>query len=78
VGRLLLAEFVTAADDTGVWTIQSSILPENAARLRLHEVMGFRVIGHRERVARSEKGAHAGRWRNTILIERRSGQNGVD
>ena len=62
----------SAAEEAGVWTIQSSIFPENAASLRLHEAAGFRVVGRRERIARSELGPHAGQWRDTILIERRS------
>lgn len=77
VGRILLDAFVTAAEDAGVWTIQSSVFPENAASLRLHEAAGFRVVGTRERIARSEKGPHAGRWRDTVLIERRSARNGA-
>ncbi|SFR92490.1 phosphinothricin acetyltransferase [Microbacterium sp. cf046] len=78
VGRALLDAFVTAADRAGYWTIQSSIFPENAASLRVHESAGFRVIGTRERIARSARGAHAGRWRDTVLIERRSAVNGRD
>jgi phosphinothricin acetyltransferase len=72
VGRLLLEAFIGAAEMAGVWTIQSSIFPENAASLRLHEVTGFRVVGRRERIARSGAGPHAGAWRDTLLIERRS------
>ena len=72
IGRMLLREFIDAAEDAGIWTIQSSIFPENAASLRLHESAGFRVVGRRERIARSGAGPHAGQWRDTILIERRS------
>lgn len=78
VGRILLDAFVTAADAAGIWTIQSSIFPENLASLRLHERVGFRIVGHRERIARSRLGPHAGQWRDTVLIERRSGANGLD
>jgi phosphinothricin acetyltransferase len=77
LGRLLLDAFVTASDRAGIWTIQSSIFPENAASLRAHQTAGFRVIGTRERIARSLLGAHAGQWRDTVLIERRSTVNGV-
>jgi L-amino acid N-acyltransferase YncA len=72
LGRLLLDAFVEAADAAGVWTIQSSIFPQNAASLKLHEAAGFRVVGRRERIARAEVGPHAGQWRDTLLIERRS------
>ncbi|KJL41424.1 MULTISPECIES: GNAT family N-acetyltransferase [Microbacterium] len=72
IGRRLLDAFVAGAEESGIWTIQSSIFPENAASLRLHETAGFRVVGRRERIARSEIGPHAGAWRDTLLIERRS------
>ncbi len=78
VGRALLAAFVTAAEEAGYWMIQSSIFPENTASLRLHEQAGFRVVGTRERISRSRLGPHAGRWRDTVLIERRSTRNGTD
>ena len=77
LGRLLLDAFVTAADRAGFWTIQSSIFPENAASLRVHKSTGVRTIGIRERIARSALGAHAGQWRDTVLIERRSSVNGT-
>lgn len=72
LGRRLLDTFINAAEGAGVWTIQSSIFPENTASLRLHETAGFRVVGRRERIARSGAGPHAGLWRDTLLIERRS------
>ncbi|MCR2783558.1 MULTISPECIES: GNAT family N-acetyltransferase [unclassified Microbacterium] len=78
IGRLLLAAFVDAADAAGLWTIQSSIFPENTASLRLHEAAGFRVVGRRERIARAAVGPHAGSWRDTVLIERRSTRAGCD
>ncbi|MBU4465722.1 MAG: GNAT family N-acetyltransferase, partial [Actinobacteria bacterium] len=76
IGRLLLDAFVTAADDAGYWTIQSSIFAENTVSLRLHEAAGFRTIGTRERVAESRLGPHSGTWRDTVLVERRSSCNG--
>jgi phosphinothricin acetyltransferase len=78
VGWALLDAFITAADAAGVWTIQSSVFPENVASLRLHDRAGFRVVGHRHRIARSLLGPHAGQWRDTVLIERRSTLNGHD
>ncbi|MDY0910706.1 N-acetyltransferase family protein [Microbacterium sp. CFBP9034] len=76
IGRLLLHAFVEAADEAGIWTIQSSVFPENAASLKLHEAAGFRVVGRRERIAKSGVGPHAGQWRDTILIERRTSRDG--
>ena len=78
IGRTLLEALIATAEQAGVWTIQSSIFPDNAASLRLHEALGFRVIGTRERIARSGAGPRAGAWRDTMLIERRSTVVGTD
>jgi phosphinothricin acetyltransferase len=78
VGRMLLTALIDAAEDAGIWCIQSSVFPENAASLALHERAGFRTVGRRERIARAGRGPHAGLWRDTVLIERRSPVNGRD
>lgn len=67
IGRALLTAFIAACEDTGVWTIQSGIFPENTASLSLHQALGFRMVGTRERIGR-----HHGTWRDVILVERRS------
>jgi L-amino acid N-acyltransferase YncA len=67
VGRALMDALVAGADAAGIWTIQSSVFPENAATLALHERVGFRVVGRRERIAQLD-----GVWRDTLLLERRS------
>lgn len=67
IGRALLGELIARAEAAGIWTIQTSIFPENAASLALHERVGFRVVGTRERIGR-----HQGTWRDTIFLERRS------
>jgi phosphinothricin acetyltransferase len=66
-GLALLAALIASTEAAGIWTIQSSVFPENTATLALHQAAGFRVVGTRERIAR-----HHGRWRDTLLIERRS------
>lgn len=67
VGRALVARQVAAADAAGLWTLQTSIFPENTASIALHHAAGYRTVGVRERIAR-----HHGRWRDTVLLERRS------
>jgi L-amino acid N-acyltransferase YncA len=67
VGRLLLSALIASTEAAGIWTIQSGIFPENAASLALHKAAGFRVVGTRERI-----GQQHGRWRDVVLIERRS------
>lgn len=72
VGAQLLHAFIDAADEAGIWTIQSSIFPENTASIALHQHAGFRTIGRRESVALMTYGPWAGQWRDTILVERRA------
>lgn len=67
VGRLLLTALIATTEAAGIWTIQSGVFPENTASLTLHQRAGFRVIGVRERIGR-----HHGRWRDVVLLERRS------
>ncbi|MFH9955466.1 GNAT family N-acetyltransferase [Streptomyces roseolus] len=67
VAGALLRALIESTEAAGIWTVQSGVFPENAASLALHERAGFRVIGRRERVGR-----HHGRWRDTLLLERRS------
>ncbi|GGM63046.1 GNAT family N-acetyltransferase [Microbacterium saperdae] len=71
VGGRLLTAFIDAADQAGIWTIQSSLFPENTASLRLHHQHGFRTVGTRERIVLMTYGPLAGTWRDTVLIERR-------
>jgi L-amino acid N-acyltransferase YncA/DNA-binding transcriptional ArsR family regulator len=66
VGKALLHKQVTAADANGLWTLQTSVFPENRASLGLHHSAGFRTLGVRERIAQ-----HHGRWRDTVFLERR-------
>ncbi|MBF6211934.1 GNAT family N-acetyltransferase [Nocardia puris] len=67
VGKALLHKQVVAADDDGLWTLQTSIFTDNRASLALHHSAGYRTVGVRERIARRD-----GVWRDTVLLERRS------
>lgn len=67
IGSALLAELIRQSEQNGIWTLQSSIFPENLASVRLHEHHGFRLMGRRERIALQH-----GVWRDTIIMERRS------
>lgn len=71
VARRLLTGFVELTEKAGVWTIQSSVFPENEPSLALHESVGFRIVGRRERIGLMPTGPCAGQWRDTLLIERR-------
>jgi L-amino acid N-acyltransferase YncA len=67
IGQRLLEALIAGAERAGLWTIQTSIFPENRASLALHERCGFRVVGTRERIAKRD-----GVWRDTVFLERRS------
>jgi L-amino acid N-acyltransferase YncA len=66
IGRLLLDALLKGARKAGLWTVQTSIFPENRASLALHERCGFRVVGVRERIAKRD-----GIWRDTVFLEKR-------
>jgi phosphinothricin acetyltransferase len=67
VGRRLLAALIESTERDGIWTLQSGTFPENEASLALHRSAGFRVLGVRER-----PGQLGGRWRDVVVLERRS------
>ena len=67
VGRKLTEAMIEAADAAGIWTVELWIFPENAASIALCEALGFRTVGVRERIGRRD-----GRWRDVVVIERRS------
>jgi phosphinothricin acetyltransferase len=67
IGRALLEELIRLAEAGGIWTIQTGVFPENEASLRLHERVGFRIVGVRERLGKLN-----GTWRDVVFLERRS------
>jgi len=72
VGRVLLEALIQESESNGIWTLQASIFPENAASIRLHQGCGFREVGRREHIAKLRD-----TWRDTVLLERRSQSVGV-
>jgi L-amino acid N-acyltransferase YncA len=67
VGRRLLDELIDSSERGGIWTLQAQIFPENEVSIALHHKAGFRTVGVRERLGQMD-----GRWRDVILLERRS------
>jgi L-amino acid N-acyltransferase YncA len=67
VGTELLAAVVASAERDGLWTLQTSVFPENEPSLALLHRFEFRTVGTRERIGRLH-----GVWRDTVLVERRS------
>ena len=68
VGRSLLEALIAASEAAGYWTLLAGVLAENAGSLALHERVGFRRIGVQRRLGQDARG----RWRDVVLLERRS------
>jgi phosphinothricin acetyltransferase len=66
-GLTLLRALVDASEKAGLWTLQAGIFPENTASIDIHGKAGFRIVGVREKL-----GAMDDRWRDVVLMERRS------
>ncbi len=73
VGRELLTALVERSELAGIWTLQAGVFPENRASIKLHLNCGFREVGVREKL-----GQMAGKWRDVVLLERRSKLAGVN
>lgn len=71
VGNALMQAVITDSETHGIWTLQAGIFPENVASIRLHEKVGFRVVGVREKIGKMK-----GRWRDTVFLEKRSDRVG--
>ncbi len=66
VGKALMYRQVIEADAHGLWTLQTSIFPENRASIALHHSAGYRTLAVRSRIAQLD-----GVWRDTVFLERR-------
>jgi L-amino acid N-acyltransferase YncA len=67
IGQTLLEALIACSEKHGIWTLQAGIFPENVASLLIHQRCGFREVGRR-----ASLGRHYGKWRDVILLERRS------
>jgi phosphinothricin acetyltransferase len=72
-GRRLLEALISSSEQNGIWTLQAGILAENLPSLELHRRCGFREVGRRERIGKLKD-----KWRDVVLMERRSRAVGID
>ncbi|VBB05338.1 acyl-coa n-acyltransferase [Lucifera butyrica] len=72
IGKLLMERVIESSEKNNIWTLSSSVFPENTASLKIHQQCGFRQVGIRERIACLD-----GIWRDTVIMERRSKTVGV-
>lgn len=67
IGKLLLQNLITESETNNIWTLQAGIFTDNVVSVKLHEKVGFRVIGHRERIGKLHNN-----WKDNFILERRS------
>lgn len=73
IGKLLLQNLIAESESNNIWTLQAGIFTENIASVKLHERVGFRVIGHREKIGKLNNN-----WKDNYILERRSKIVGID
>jgi phosphinothricin acetyltransferase len=73
VGRALLEALIPASEAAGFWTLLAGVMTENAASLSLHERCGFERVGVMRAMGRDA----SERWRDVVLLQRRSDRVGV-
>ncbi len=78
VGEVLLKELINISEKEGIWTLQAGIFPENENSLQLHKKLGFQEVGLRTKIGKMSYGPMAGKWRDVVLIERRSQRVGME
>lgn len=72
IGKQLLKKLIIESEKEKLWTLQAGIFPENIPSIKIHEQLGFRKVGYRERI-----GQMNGIWRDTFLLEKRSELAGI-
>ncbi|MBS1256233.1 MAG: putative phosphinothricin acetyltransferase YwnH [Deltaproteobacteria bacterium] len=77
IGSILLEHLIRSSEDSGFWTLQAQIFPENKISIHLHEKHGFCKNGTRKQLALMTYGPRTGEWRDVVLMERRSTKAGI-
>jgi phosphinothricin acetyltransferase len=67
IGRALMERLLADAEAKGYYSIHAGVFPWNEESLKLHERVGFRVVGVHERL-----GLLDGEWKDVLVLERRS------
>ncbi|WP_319005479.1 GNAT family N-acetyltransferase [Metabacillus litoralis] len=73
IGSLLIKSLIEQSEESGFWMLQSGIFPENYSSIHIHKKYGFREVGIRKKIAKLD-----GKWRDVVLLERRSTKVGTN
>lgn len=69
VGRLLLEAAAVESEHNGIWTLEALIFDDNLASLELFHKCGYTQLGVRSKLGYDTA---LQRWRNVVVLERRS------
>ncbi|MGA8853075.1 MAG: N-acetyltransferase family protein [Christiangramia sp.] len=72
IGSELMQALIISSEENGIWTLFSSVFPENEATIKLHLKFEFELLGRRKKIAQLD-----GIWRDTLIFERRSKVAGI-
>ena len=72
LGKILIRKLILDSEEHDFWTLQAGIFPENKASVSLFQSSGFRIVGTRERISKMN-----GKWRDVLLLEKRSREVGI-
>jgi phosphinothricin acetyltransferase len=73
IGDKLMDALIKESELNGIWTLQAGIFPENTGSIKLHHKYGFTTVGTRKSLGKLRN-----KWRDVLLLERRSKIVGVD
>ncbi len=68
----MIRKLILDSEEHDFWTLQAVIFPENKASVSLFQSSGFRIVGTRERISKMN-----GKWRDVLLLEKRSREVGI-
>ncbi len=69
IGRQLLAAAAAESERNGIWTLEALIFDDNLPSLELFRKCGYTQLGVRLKLGYD---TGLGRWRNVVMLERRS------
>ena len=77
MGSILFERLIISSEESGFWTLQAQVFPENKISNYVHEKHGFRKGDTRRQLALMSYGSIAGEWRDVVLMEHRSKIAGI-
>ena len=78
IGSRLMQALIEGSEQNGFWSLEAGIFPENTGSVALHRKHGFEVLCRRTGFGRMGYGPMQGKWRDVLLLERRSKSIGID